>query len=106
MTDKDERCFDWQDGKLYLRGIKNTDTLTDSRPHLTGGIYTKGKFAFQYGRIEIRAKLESSKGAWPAIWMLSEQKKYGKYPRNGKLTPWNISILMILFTKPPIPIIL
>ncbi len=85
MTDKDERCFDWQDGKLYLRGIKNTDTLIDPRPYLTGGIYSKGKFAFQYGRIEIRAKLESSKGAWPAIWMLSEQRKYGKYPRNGEI---------------------
>ncbi|WP_420320029.1 glycoside hydrolase family 16 protein [Flagellimonas sp.] len=85
MTDNDARCFDWKDGKLHLIGIKNTDTLTDSRAYLTGGIYTKGKFAFQYGKIEIRAKLESAQGAWPAMWMLSEQNKYGAYPRNGEI---------------------
>jgi len=84
MTD-DPRCYDFVDRKLYLKGIVNPDTTKDSRPYLTGGIYTKGKFAFQYGKIEIHAKLENAKGAWPAIWMLAEQKKYGKYPRNGEI---------------------
>ncbi|QTD38739.1 glycoside hydrolase family 16 protein [Polaribacter batillariae] len=81
----DAKCYAILDGKLYLKGIVNTDTISDSRPFLTGGIYTKGKFAFQYGKIEIRAKLESAQGAWPAIWMLSENNKYGKYPRNGEI---------------------
>lgn len=81
----DAKCYSFLDGKLFLKGIVNTDTVSDSRPYLTGGIYTKGKFAFQYGKIEIRVKLESAQGAWPAIWMLSEQKKYGKYPRNGEI---------------------
>ncbi|WP_420601590.1 glycoside hydrolase family 16 protein [Flagellimonas sp.] len=85
MTDKDARCFDWKDGKLHLIGIKNNDTLSDPRTYLTGGIYTKGKFAFQYGKIEIHAKLESAKGAWPAIWMLSHENRYGAYPRNGEI---------------------
>ncbi|WP_316815408.1 glycoside hydrolase family 16 protein [Pedobacter nyackensis] len=81
----DSACYRQSDGKLYLRGIKNPDTLKDPRPYLTGGIYSKGKFAYQYGRIEVRAKLESAQGAWPAIWMLAEQDKYGKYPRNGEI---------------------
>ena len=84
MTD-DERCYEFKDGKIHLKGIVNKDTVSDPRPYLTGGIYTKGKFAFQYGKIEIHAKLESAQGAWPAMWMLSEQKKYGKYPRNGEI---------------------
>ncbi|MET2986392.1 sulfatase-like hydrolase/transferase [Aureibaculum conchae] len=84
MTD-DPRCYDFKDGKLYLKGIKNTDTIKDPRPYLTGGIYTKGKFAYQYGKIEIHAKLESAQGAWPAMWMLSETNKNGKYPRNGEI---------------------
>ncbi|GAB3667463.1 glycoside hydrolase family 16 protein [Echinicola sediminis] len=84
MTD-DERCFDLKDGKLYLKGIVNKDTLKDARPYLTGGVYTKGKFAYQYGKIEIHAKLESAQGAWPAMWMLAEQDKYGKYPKNGEI---------------------
>ncbi len=84
MTD-DPRCYDLRHGKLYLRGIVNPDTATNSRRYLTGGIYSKGKFAWQYGRIEIRARLECARGAWPAIWMLAEQRKYGGYPRNGEI---------------------
>ncbi len=30
------------------------------------------KFAFTYGRIEVRAKLPAGVGTWPAIWMLSK----------------------------------
>ena len=78
-------CFAFSDGKLLLKGIVNTDTSKDKRPYLTGGIYSKGKFAFQYGKIEIHAKLGCAKGAWPAMWMLSEKDKYGPYPRNGEI---------------------
>lgn len=81
----DDQCYAISDGKLYLFGINNPDTIIDSRPFLTGGVFTKGKFAFQYGKVEIRAKLESAQGAWPAIWMLAEQNKYGAYPRNGEI---------------------
>lgn len=81
----DDRCYRLDSGLLYLRGINNPDTLKDPRPFLTGGIYTKGKFAFQYGKIEIRAKLECAQGAWPAMWMLAEKDKYGTYPRNGEI---------------------
>lgn len=81
----DDQCYRIDSGKIYLRGINNPDTQKDPRPFLTGGIYTKGKFAFQYGRIEIRAKLECARGAWPAMWMLAETDKYGKYPRNGEI---------------------
>ena len=30
------------------------------------------KFAFQYGRVEIRAKLPTGIGTWPALWMLGK----------------------------------
>ncbi len=30
------------------------------------------KFAFQYGRVEVRAKLPFGPGTWPAIWMLGK----------------------------------
>lgn len=30
------------------------------------------KFAFKYGRVEVRAKLPSGVGTWPAIWMLGK----------------------------------
>lgn len=81
----DTVCYGYEDGKIYLKGIANPDMTKDARPYLTGGIYSKGKFAFQYGKVEIRAKLECAQGAWPAIWMLAEMKKYGNYPRNGEI---------------------
>lgn len=77
--------FRLENGSLYLRGINNPDTTKDPRPFITGGIWSKNKFAFQYGRIEIRAKLGSAQGAWPAMWMLAELDKYGKYPLNGEI---------------------
>ncbi len=80
-----DACYRMENGLLYLRGIVNPDTSADKRPFITGGIWSKGKFAFQYGRIEIRAKLECAHGAWPAMWMLAEQNKYGAYPKNGEI---------------------
>lgn len=81
----DPKCYAIEDGKIHLKGIVNPDTISDPRPFLTGGIYTKGKFAFQYGKIEINAKLECAQGSWPAMWMLAEQNKFGDYPRNGEI---------------------
>ena len=73
----DDRVVQFDEDNILLRGIINPDTITgDPRPYLTGGIYSWNKFAFQYGRIEIRAKLDPAYGAWPAIWMLSEKDIY------------------------------
>ncbi len=73
----DDRVVQFDADHIKLRGMVNPDTLSgDPRPYLTGGIYTWDKFAFQYGRIEIRAKLDPAYGAWPAIWMLSEKQIY------------------------------
>ncbi|MBK8506035.1 MAG: glycoside hydrolase family 16 protein [Saprospiraceae bacterium] len=80
-----EDCFDIKNDNLYLNGIINKDRSIDTSRYLTGGISTQDKFAFQYGKVEIRAKLENAKGAWPAIWMLADQPKYGAYPRNGEI---------------------
>jgi beta-glucanase (GH16 family) len=38
------------------------------------------KFAFKYGRVEVRAKLPSGVGTWPAIWTLGKNiKENGAY---------------------------
>lgn len=67
----------FDEGNIRLRGIVNPDSLSgDPRPYLTGGIYSWRKLAFQYGRIEIRARLDQAYGMWPAIWMLSENDIY------------------------------
>lgn len=63
----DDRCYEMRNGLLVLKGIVNNNLQTDTATYLTGGIWTKGKHAFEGGRIEIRARLKAAKGAWPAI---------------------------------------
>jgi beta-glucanase (GH16 family) len=85
-TSDDPQLYSFNDGMLYLHGIVNEDTQADPRPFLQGAIKSKRKFAFRYGRLEIRAKLEAATGSWPAFWMLSELEQYEKLPhRNGEI---------------------
>lgn len=79
---RDPRCFAIGGGTLRLIGIVNPDTSKDPSAYLTGGVTSKGKFAFQHGRVLVRARFKSAKGAWPAIWMLGEK---GRWPRNGEI---------------------
>ena len=81
----DSRVVTFDESNIHLNGIINPDSLTvDPRPYLTGGIYSWEKFAFQYGRIEIKAKLDHAYGMWPAIWMLSEKDIYPNQ-HNGEM---------------------
>ncbi|MCB0518035.1 MAG: family 16 glycosylhydrolase [Lewinellaceae bacterium] len=49
------------------------------------------KFSFKYGRVEIRAKLPTGVGTWPALWMLGKNiNENGAYWDNQGFgtTPW------------------
>lgn len=81
MSD-DDSCYAMRNGKLILKGIRNTRPGMDTSQFLTGGLYTKGKISFGLGRLEIRAKLHGAKGAWPAFWMLPDNKKW---PDGGEI---------------------
>jgi beta-glucanase (GH16 family) len=50
--------------------------------YTSASINTKGLKSWQYGRFEIRAKIDSTKGSWPAIWTLG---KVGQWPANGEI---------------------
>jgi len=71
-----------QDGKLILRGIVNDVLPNDTAPFLTGGVYTKDKYTFEHGRVEIKARLFGARGAWPAIWMLPQNQGW---PDGGEI---------------------
>jgi beta-glucanase (GH16 family) len=51
----------------------------------SGSLTTKGKFQPRYGRIEVRAKLPSARGVWPAIWMLGTNITEVGWPRCGEI---------------------
>lgn len=77
-----ESCYAFENGNLVLTGIVNPSLSTDTVPYLTGGVWTKDKVGFKYGRIEIKAKLGEATGAWPAIWMLSQNNGW---PKGGEI---------------------
>lgn len=81
MSDFDS-LFRMQDGNLVLRGIVNHSLPHDTAAFLTGGVWTKDKFNFERGRVEIRARMEGARGAWPAFWMLPQN---GKWPDGGEI---------------------
>ena len=81
----DERLFAFEDGDLVLRGMVNDFLPNDKVPFLTGGVWTKHKKAFGFGRLEIRAKFDVAEGYWPAIWMLPNVNKDLNWPHGGEI---------------------
>ena len=51
----------------------------------SGKVHTKNKHAFLYGRIEMRAKIPSGDGMWPAFWMMPENDVYGGWASSGEI---------------------
>ena len=81
MSDFDS-CYAVRNGYLVLRGMANNGLVNDTASYLTGGVYTKDKVNFGFGRLEIRAKLNGAVGAWPAFWMLPAN---GRWPDGGEI---------------------
>ena len=69
------------DGTLKIKAIKGTysNPQTGSSQNYTSA-RLNSKYAFNFGKVEVRAKLPSAQGTWPAIWTLgqniSEQGAY------------------------------
>ncbi len=55
------------DGKLTITARKEN---MGGKEYTSARLVTKGKGDWLYGRFEIKAKLPTGKGTWPAIWML------------------------------------
>jgi beta-glucanase (GH16 family) len=57
---------------------------TMDREYSSARLVTRGKGDWKYGRIEVRAKLPSGLGTWPAIWMLASTQPM-RWPNDGEL---------------------
>ena len=69
-TNRDTNSY-VKDGYLHLVAKKETFEAHGEVKEYTAA-RLNSKFAFTYGRVEIRAKLPAGIGTWPAIWMLSK----------------------------------
>lgn len=69
-----------KDGKLILKAEKVNGV------YKAGGIETKDKFSFTYGRVEVRARISQyPNGAFPAIWMMPQKAAYTGWPKCGEI---------------------
>lgn len=56
--------------------IRSRERKFGSMEFTSGRLDTKGKFAPVYGRFEIRARLPSGKGLWPAHWLYPQNRNW------------------------------
>lgn len=97
-----ENCYIGDDGYLHMVCRNDSALIEDAlyeKPWGEGGshgyrkdtiipitsasVNTKGKFAFTYGRVEVRAKLPVCLGSWPAIWMFAHDRS--DWPACGEI---------------------
>jgi len=69
-----------ENGNLIIEAKKEN---WEKNKYTSAKLLTRGKFSFQYGTVEVRAKLPKGRGTWPAIWMMSENMK--EWPDDGEL---------------------
>ena len=77
-------------GILNIIGKKETYTNQGVTKEYTSA-RLNSKFAFQYGKVEVRAKLPTGVGTWPAIWTLGKNiDEYGGWwdIQGYGTTPW------------------
>lgn len=73
-------------GTLKIKAKKESYTAYNSTKEYTSArITTQGKFDFTYGRIDVKAKLPSGVGTWPAIWMLGSNINTVGWPACGEI---------------------
>jgi Beta-glucanase/Beta-glucan synthetase len=68
-------------GNLIIEARQET---MGSNNYTSARMNTSGKHQFQYGRIDIRAKLPVASGLWPALWMLGSNFSSVGWPACGE----------------------
>lgn len=70
------------DGKLLITARKEQK---ENREYTSARLVSKNKGDWTYGRFEVKAKLPTGLGTWPAIWMLPTDEAYGDWPKSGEI---------------------
>jgi beta-glucanase (GH16 family) len=75
-----------EEGHLIIEARKDSLTLPDGKiaKITSGSIETRDRASWQYGRIEVRAKVPEGRGTWPAIWMMPQDASAG-WPACGEI---------------------
>jgi len=71
-----------QNGVLKI--IAKAESFSGSN-YTSARLVTENKFEFKYGKIEVKAKLPTGGGTWPAIWALGENYATNPWPACGEI---------------------
>ncbi len=72
-----------ENGHLIIEARKDN---WEGKPITSASLNTYGKKSILYGRIEVRAKLPTGVGTWPAIWLLGNSHLEGtRWPACGEI---------------------
>jgi beta-glucanase (GH16 family) len=66
----------------FVAGSADWRTSKEYAEYSSSSIQTRGHKQWHFGRFEIRAKIDTACGAWPAIWTLGISKEW---PANGEI---------------------
>ncbi|MCF8247977.1 MAG: family 16 glycosylhydrolase [Saprospiraceae bacterium] len=80
-TDRPVNSF-ISNGKLVIVAKKEN---LEGREYTSARMITKDLHEFRYGRIDIRAKLPTGQGIWPALWMLGSNIDDVSWPKCGEI---------------------
>ncbi|HMQ64265.1 MAG TPA: family 16 glycosylhydrolase [Flavilitoribacter sp.] len=80
-TDRTRNVF-LNHGKLVIEAVRED---YEGKAYTSTRMKTMGRQSFQYGRLDIRAKLPEGQGIWPAIWMLGDQIEDKGWPAGGEI---------------------
>ena len=71
-----------EDGMLVIEARRES---FGAASYTSASLTTKGRASWRYGRIEVRAKLPTGRGMWPAIWMLGDNIDQVGWPECGEI---------------------
>ncbi len=86
----EKQCYtDSADNSFVSSGMLNIVALPAQegaeKPYTSARLNTRYKADFKYGRVELRAKLPSGQGSWPAFWMMPTDEVFGGWPKSGEI---------------------
>jgi beta-glucanase (GH16 family) len=87
-TNREENSF-VENGNLHIVAKKETFTDQGYTKQYTSA-RLNSKYAFTYGKVQVKAKLPTGSGTWPAIWMLGKNitEPGGYWTSAHGTTPW------------------
>lgn len=85
---RDDALYVFNGNSLSLKAAygdytSQADQAGKNDTYACAAITSQGKFSFQYGYVEVRARFDIANGMWPAIWLLSDNG--ATWPAGGEI---------------------